>query len=59
MMKEISDEVLFALGIKYMPRFKYYTTEDGRIFSKRMNGSLLERKPVYDKHRLYNVVGIG
>ena len=57
-MKEISNEVLLKLWIKYMPRDKYYTTEDGRIFSYTKKWWFKERKPVYDRFKLYNVVWI-
>ena len=57
-MKEISDKVLFALGVKYSPKFKYFTTEDGDIFCDHGGWNLSKRKPVYDPHRLYNIIWI-
>lgn len=57
-MKKISNEVLLKLGVKYLPRFSYYTTEDGRIFCYTNKNGFKERKPVYDHHKLYNVIDL-
>jgi hypothetical protein len=57
-MKKISNEVLLKLGVKYLPRFSYYTTEDGRIFCYTNKNGFKERKPVYDRHKLYNVIDL-
>jgi len=56
-MKEVSEEVLRKLWVKYTPRFKYYTTEEWKIFSC-TNKWFKEITPVYDPHKLYNVLAI-
>ena len=57
-MKKIEYETLLKLWIKYKPRFDYYTDEQGNIYSYTAKRWYTNRKPVYDKHRLYNVIGI-
>ena len=57
-MKELQLKTLQKLWIKYKPRFKYFTTEDWKIFCYTERSWFRERKPVYDKYKLYNVVWI-
>lgn len=57
-MKEISNDVLRNLWAKYMPKCKYYTTENWEIYSYTKKWWFNKRIPVYDKYKLYNVIWI-
>lgn len=57
-MKEVSNEVLVKLWVEYLPRFKYYTTEDWKVYTYTNRTWYRERKPVYDPYKLYNVIWI-
>jgi hypothetical protein len=57
-MKEVDKEVLIKLWVKYLPRFKYFTEEDWKIFSYTKKRWFREIKPIYDRFKLYNVVSI-
>ena len=57
-MKEVSNEILFNLWVKEIPRFRYYTTEEWKVFSYTKRTWYRELHPFYDKYKLYNVITI-
>lgn len=57
-MKEISNEVWLKLWVKYIPRFKYFTTEDWMIYSYTKKTGYRKLNPLYDQYKLYNVISI-
>ena len=57
-MKEVSNEVLAKLWISRKPRFRYFTTEEWKVFSYTNRNWFRELHPFYDKRKLYNVITI-
>lgn len=57
-MKEISNETWLNLWVKYLPRFKYYTTEEWKIYSYTKKKWYRELNPFYDKSKLYCVITV-
>ena len=57
-MKEVSNETWIKLWVKYIPKPKYFTTEDWKIYRYTKKIWYKEIHPFYDKYKLYNVISI-
>lgn len=57
-MKEVSNETWLKLWVKHLPRFKYYTTEEWKIYSYTKRTWYRELTPFYDKSKLYCVITV-